>query len=191
MLDTSTYYGSTAALLSILVLASWTDLQQHRIPNVLSLGGILLGIALHTWVSGITGFATGLLGTAVGMGILIPFYLHRGMGAGDVKLMGTVGAFLGPHNALLATGLSLAVGGLLGIIILLLRGGLKPLALRYFGTLKCFLLTGKLSHQPPETGEVAATKFPYAAAIGIGTVVSLWWLNILQDMIGFIIQMIR
>ena len=191
MIDASTYYGSTAALLSILVLASWTDLQQHRIPNVLSLGEILLGIALHTWTSGITGFAAGILGAAVGIGILLPFYIYRGMGAGDVKLMGAVGAFLGPHNALLATGLSLFAGGILGIIILVIRGGLKPLALRYFGTLKCLLLTGKISHQPPETGEVAATKFPYAAAIGIGTVVALWWLNILQDMIDFILQMIR
>ena len=191
MLDASTYYGSTAALLSILVLASWTDLQQHRIPNVLSLGGILLGIALHTWILGIVGFAAGVLGAAVGIGIFLPFYLHRGMGAGDVKLMGAVGAFLGPHNALLATGLSLAAGGLLGIIILTLRGGLKPLAVRYYATLKCFLLTGKLSHQSPKTGEVAATKFPYAAAIGIGTLVALWWLKILQDMIGFFLSMIR
>jgi len=191
MLDASTYYGSTIALLSILLLASWTDLQQHRIPNILSLGGILLGIALQTWVSGVSGFAIGLTGAAVAMGILLPFYLLKGMGAGDVKLMGAVGAFLGPHNALLATGLSLAAGGLLGIIILTLRGGLKPLAVRYYATLKCFLLTGKLSHQPPETGEVAATKFPYAAAIGIGTLVALWWLKILQDMIGFFLLMIR
>lgn len=191
MLDASTYYGSTIALLSILLLASWTDLQQHRIPNILSLGGILLGIALQTWVSGVSGFAIGLTGAAVAMGILLPFYLLKGMGAGDVKLMGAVGAFLGPHNALLATGLSLAAGGLLGIIILTLRGGLKPLAVRYYATLKCFLLTGKFSHQPPETGEVAATKFPYAAAIGIGTLVALWWLKILQDMIGFFLLMIR
>jgi prepilin peptidase CpaA len=191
MLDASTYYGSTIALLLILVLASWTDLQQHRIPNILSLGGILLGIALQTWVSGATGFVTGFTGAAVAIGIFLPFYLLKGMGAGDVKLMGAVGAFLGPHNALLATGLSLAAGGLLGIIILTLRGGLKPLAVRYYATLKCFLLTGKLSHQPPETGEVAATKFPYAAAIGIGTLVALWWLKILQDMIGFFLLMIR
>jgi hypothetical protein len=68
---------------------------------------------------------------------------------------------------------------------------LKPLALRYFNTLKCLLVTGKLSHQSPEPGEIAATKFPYAAAIGIGTVVALWWLNILQDMTRFIVSMIR
>ena len=191
MLDTSTYYGSTIALLTILVFASWTDFQQHRIPNILSLGGILLGTALHTWILGISGFATGLAGAAVGIGILLPFYLRGGMGAGDVKLMGAVGAFLGPHNAMLATGLSLGAGGLLAIIILALRGGLKPLAVRYFNTLKCLLVTGKLSHQSPESGEVAATKFPYAAAIGIGTVVALWWLNILQDMTRFIFSMIR
>ena len=191
MLDASTYYGSTIVLLLILTLATWTDLQQHRIPNALSLGGMLIGIALHTWIYGLPGLATGISGAAVGIAILLPFYLLKGMGAGDVKLMGAVGAFLGPHNALLATGLSLGAGGVLAIIILTLRGGLKPLAVRYFNTFKCLLVTGKLSHQSPESGEVAATKFPYAAAILTGTVATLGWLHILQDMTRFIFSMIR
>jgi prepilin peptidase CpaA len=101
------------------------------------------------------------------------------MGAGDVKLMGAVGAFLGPENALLATGLSLGAGGILAIVILVSRGGLKPLAARYIATIKCLLTTGKLSHIPPAPGEVATIKFPYASAIGIGTLAALWWLGAL------------
>jgi prepilin peptidase CpaA len=107
------------------------------------------------------------------------------MGAGDVKLMGAAGAFLGPYYALLATGLSLAAGGVIAIIILLIRGGLTPLLKRYWATLTCFLCTRKIVHPPPAMGEVAAMKFPYAAAIGIGTVTTLWWVNEFQGLTDF------
>jgi prepilin peptidase CpaA len=170
----------------LLVITAGIDMQQHRIPNVLSLGGITLGIALHAWASGFHGVITGVGGTAVGIGIFLPFYLAHGMGAGDVKLMGAVGAFLGPTNALLATGLSLGAGGIIAIIILIFRGGLGQLAKRYWATLKFFLSTMKIDHRSPDLGEVAAMKFPYAAAIGIGTVATLWWLDILQDMSKYI-----
>ena len=186
MLDTFTYYISSITLLAILLLATWTDLQQHRIPNVLSLGGILLAITLHTWMSGFSGFTTALAGAAVGVGILLPFYLRKGMGAGDVKLMGAVGAFLGPKFALLATGLSLGAGGILAVVILIRKGGLMDLLVRYFSTLKCLLVTGKLSHIPPEPGEAASVKFPYAAAIGIGTLGTLWEMGALQGFTEFL-----
>jgi prepilin peptidase CpaA len=108
------------------------------------------------------------------MALFLPFYLARGMGAGDVKLMGAAGAFLGPQDALQATILSLIAGGTIAIIILLLRGGLTDLLKRYWATLKCLFFTRKIIHPPPAPGEVAAMKFPYAAAIGIGTVTTLW-----------------
>jgi prepilin peptidase CpaA len=184
-MDTAAFHGP-ALLLLILTCSVWIDVSRHRIPNALSLGGIVLGIALQTWTSGITGLAAGLGGTVVAGGIFLPFYLLHGMGAGDVKLMGAVGAFLGPHDALLATGLSLAAGGAMAFLILLVRGGLAPLARRYWATLKCFLITRKLIHPPPARGEVAAMKFPYAAAIGIGTVTAMWWLSLLQEPLAII-----
>ena len=174
-------------LLFILAITTWTDINYHRIPNALSLGGIALAITLHTWMAGTSGLLTGIGGMAVGMSIFLPFYLLRGMSAGDVKLMGTVGAFLGPHNALLATGLSLGAGGILALLILLTRGGSGDLARRYWATFKCFVYSRKIVHAPPAAGAVAAMKFPYAAAIGIGTLVTLWWLGILQDTIGLIL----
>lgn len=178
-------------ILSILIIAVWYDTHQHRIPNALSLGGILLGILLQTGTTGIDGLFAGLGGTAVAIGLFLPFYLLQGMGAGDVKLMGAVGAFLGPHNALLATGLSLGAGGVMALVILLLKGGFPPLARRYWATLKCLLVTHRLIHQLPAEGEIAAMKFPYAAAIGIGTLVAMWWLSALQPVFEFILQPIR
>ena len=148
MLESSASHWLTVLLLIILIVAVWSDMQQHRIPNIVSLGGIVLGVAIHAWSSGGPGLLTGIAGTAVGMGIFLPFYLLHGMGAGDVKLMAAVGAFLGPHNALLATGLSLAAGGAIAIMILLVRGGLAPLLKRYWATLKCFIYSRKIVHPP-------------------------------------------
>ena len=178
-------------ILSLLTAAVWHDIRWHKIPNTLSLGGIILGIMLQIWTSGYQGLAVGIGGVAVGMGIFLPFHLLQGMGAGDVKLMGAVGAFLGPHDALLASGLSLGAGGIMAFVILFARGGFTPLAKRYWSTIKCLLVTRKLVHQPPADGEVAAMKFPYAAAIGIGTFAAMWWLSIIQPMFGFFYQTIR
>lgn len=191
MMEAMTVDGSTMLLLSILAIAVWIDIRRHRIPNVLSLGGIALGTALQASVSGLSGLAAGLAGAAVAIGILLPFYMFRGMGAGDVKLMGAVGAFLGPHKVLLATGLSLGAGGVLALLILMARGGLRPLARRYWATLKCLLITRKFIHEPPGKGEVAAMKFPYAAAIGIGTLAAIMWLSTLPDLSGFISLLTR
>ena len=185
MSEAAIHHGSVVVLLMLLVVSSGIDMQQHRIPNLLSLGGIILGIALQGWASGFSGIMAGVGGAAVGIAIFLPFHLAHGMGAGDVKLMGAAGAFLGPYYALLATGLSLAAGGVIAIIILLIRGGLTPLLKRYWATLTCFLYTRKIAYPPSAAGEVAAMKFPYAAAIGIGTVITLWWVNELQGLTDF------
>ena len=191
MTETAVSQGAIIILLILLVIAAVIDIQQHRIPNMLSLGGIITGIALQGWVSGLSGIIAGGGGAAVGIAIFLPFYLAHGMGAGDVKLMGAAGAFLGPANALLATGLSLATGGFMAIVILLARGGLRDLLKRYWSTLKCFIYTGKIVYPPSAATEVAAMKFPYAAAIGIGTVLTLWWVTGLQGLTDFLSTLIR
>lgn len=161
-------------LLLILLAATCTDIKRHRIPNLLSLGGIVLGLGFQIWAFGFEGLLTGLGGFGMGLLILLPFYAFGGMGAGDVKLMAAVGTFLGPFNALLAAAFTLMAGGVLGIIVLLLRRGGMASLRRYGSTLKCLATTGQFSYIPPAAGEAAATRFPYALAILTGTVTALW-----------------
>lgn len=168
-------------IISLLVLAAlltgavWTDLKSHRIPNIISLGGIAVGIGFQIWLNGASGLLNGFGGITVGLVMLLPFYILRGMGAGDVKLMATVGAFLGPTNALLAVGLTLFVGGLIAVAILILRNGIVPALSRYWATLRCLVTTLNWAYIPPATNEIAATRFPYAIAIASGTALSIWW----------------
>lgn len=180
MLAILTYHISTVVLLLILAVAAWTDLARHRVPNLLTLGGALLGLSLQTWALGMDGLLDGLGGLAIGLLILLPFYKLGGMGAGDIKLMAAAGTFLGWLNTLLAVGLSLGLGSLIGLTVLIARCGVTTILRRYAQTLKCLLTTGQWIYIPPESGEAAAARFPYAIAIAVGTTAALWWLDMLN-----------
>lgn len=98
-------------LSAVLVPAVYGDLRNHRISNKLSLLGVVAGLGLDAIGDGTQGFTTGLLGIAGGLACFAPFYLLRGMGAGDVKLLAAVGAFLGPLGVFYAAVGSLLAGG--------------------------------------------------------------------------------
>jgi prepilin peptidase CpaA len=185
MLALTTYQISTLLLLGLLATAALIDMRYHRVPNWLSLGGtvLVLGFYIALLGYGSDGLLTGLGGCAVGLAVFLPFYLMGGMGAGDVKLMAMVGTFLGPLDALLATGLSLGAGSLMGLAILLYRHGTILMVRRHLSTFQCLAVTGKWIYVPPAGNEPASQRFPYAAAIAVGTLVTLWWTGTLSDFI--------
>lgn len=100
-------------LSALVLLAAGRDLAEHTIPNQLIGAGLLLAVAAHLW-SGSPAW-TPLAGLAVGVLPLLPLYLARGMGAGDVKLMGVVGAFAGPALALQIVLATCLAGGVLSL----------------------------------------------------------------------------
>jgi len=164
-------------LLILLLLAAWHDVRSYRIPNLLVLSGIVIGILLNTFlpqVMGGIGFLSAFMGLGAGLLVLMPLYLLRAMGAGDVKLMAMVGAFVGPVAMLWVTIYVLIAGGLLAIGISLLRGRLTQV----FDNLKLTLLLGMTrSPQWRAPIEAAATqadhRLPYGVAIASGTIVYL------------------
>ena len=108
-------------LCAILAIAVYGDVRSHRISNTLSLLGLITGLGLQYLGSGLQGMASGLLGVGVGLACFAPFYLLRSMGAGDVKLLAAVGAFLGPQGAFYAALFSLLAGGVAAIGYVLWR----------------------------------------------------------------------
>jgi prepilin peptidase CpaA len=105
--------------------------------------------------------------------IFLPAHLLWGMGAGDVKLMAGVGLFLGPEGVFWASIYVMVTGGLIGLILLVQRGGVLRLLRRYLDTLRCLFTTGHFVYIPPAPDEPAASRFPYAVAILLGTVLFL------------------
>src|SRR5688572_30840223 len=82
--------------LGIAVIAVIWDLSTRRIPNVLTFGAALAGFLLHAYAAGWSGLGLAVAGWAVGVAFFFPIFALGGMGAGDVKLLGALGAWLGP-----------------------------------------------------------------------------------------------
>lgn len=169
-----------SALCLFLVAAVWTDIRQRRISNALVLAGSIVGIACNTVLPEGNGFASALPGALgfgeaaggfmAGLGLMVPLFLLRAMGAGDAKLVAMVGAFLGPHAVVRVVLATFLVGGLMALAVTLRNGSLR----RLFCNLQTMLLAGffKLALKEMPTVDVAvvsAGKLPYAVAIAGGT----------------------
>ncbi len=85
-----------ALTLALTLTGAVLDWRSRRLPNLLTIPGLLLGIAVHTAISGWHGALFAVEGAGVAMLLLLTPVLMRVLGAGDWKLMGAVGAFLGP-----------------------------------------------------------------------------------------------
>src|SRR5215813_8472600 len=83
---------------SLAVVAGWTDWRSRRIPNWLTVSGLIVGLAANSLLHGWAGAKSALLGVGLGLAILLPFVLLHALGAGDWKLAGALGAFLGPSD---------------------------------------------------------------------------------------------
>ena len=91
--------------------------------------------------------------SSLGIALLILFHLLGGMGGGDVKLMGAVGAFLGPKGVLIAFLATALIGGIYALILLSFHGQLGKTLERYWLILKTYFLTRKVFYVPPSEGE--------------------------------------
>jgi len=146
-----------------------SDVRSNRIPNWLTYGGLALALTLRAAVGGWRSLEQGVGGMLLGGGVFFVFFLVRGMGAGDVKLMAAVGAWVGPHptlSVLIATALA---GGVLAVVYMVIYKRVGS-TLRNLGALLRFHLRAgvrphpELNLQGPET-----IRLPYGLAIAMGT----------------------
>ena len=168
---------TTSLLVLVWSAAAW-DLRKRRIPNRLVLAGAATGILLQAVLAGSGGVLAAITGLVVGLIILLPGYLMGFTGAGDAKLMGAIGAFLGPFGVFQAALFSILVGGMVGlgfaVSALVLRQSVSPFP-RYGLMLKTLAVTGKPLYIAPQEGEVMGRKFPFAVSIALGSSAWLIW----------------
>jgi prepilin peptidase CpaA len=159
-------------LLLLVSIAAVNDLATRRIPNRLLLAGLAGALILHL-ASGEPGPA--LLGAFAGLGlglaVFLPFYMMRGMAAGDVKLMAVVGAFTGPGIAFEIAVLTWCAGGVMALAVVLARGRMR-LALGNIGRMLIGMMTPGIGMLAPEQ-ENSAGSMPYGLAIAAGTIIAL------------------
>ncbi|MNF81406.1 Type IV leader peptidase family protein [compost metagenome] len=165
----STELVSMVLLIGLLGVAVVSDLLRHRIPNMLVLVGLVLGLIGQMYSGGVSGLGDSLLGILICFALFLPMYAFGGMAAGDVKLMAMVGSFLPFQYALWAAMFSLVAGGVCGLLIVLVRGQLRQTLGRYW------LILRAQAYLAPTSDEVAGKPFPYSIAILIGTLNSVYW----------------
>ena len=153
-----------------LVVAAVTDVREGRIPNWLTGSLAAFGTGVQSWEYGWDGFLFSLGGLIMGLVCLIFFYLKGGMGAGDVKLLGAIGAILGPGQVVFAFSFAAILGGLYSLALLSNQGGLRHAWDRVF----LLLLTLKVTRRIPVSGGPipAEPKLRYALVLGLGTVIT-------------------
>jgi prepilin peptidase CpaA len=162
------------AALALAAAACVTDLRSRRIPNVLSIGGAALALSASFLVYGVAGLGQSVLGWLVGCAAFLPFFLLGGMGAGDVKLLAALGAWLGPAGAFWTAVYGGLAGGPLAVGVALYRGYLGQ-SLMNLGTLLTFWRTSGIQPLPSLTLQSAVgPRLPYALPIAVGAVVVIW-----------------
>ena len=151
-----------------------TDLRNGRIPNVLTFGAILLAFIVHASMPQGHGLVHVTSGTLVGLAVFFPFFALGGMGAGDVKLMAAIGAWLGPMLAVFTALYGAIAGGVMALVVALSAGYLKTALGNLWRMVMHWRVHGL---EPVPELTLAGNRGPrlaYAVPIFVGLLVTLW-----------------
>ena len=173
MLTQPTLAGVAQFLLLVLTMvAAGFDIRYRRIPNWLVLAGIVTGFAWNLYSSGWSGLGHAAAGLGLGFALYFPLYLLRARGAGDVKLLAAVGSIVGPGNCFWVFILTALLGGVIAMIMLLLR---KRVRHTFFNL--SFIMSDLMKLRAPynSSEELDVTKskgmrLPHGAMIAVGAV---------------------
>jgi prepilin peptidase CpaA len=169
-----------------LIVAAVIDGYALKVPNWLTFPMILSGwlygaLAVGAGDAWYVGLGWSLLGTAVGLGLLLPMYAIGGMGAGDVKLLAGVGAWIGASHTFYAFCVAAIVGAVLSVAMVVLRRAWKKHANQLWMILGEILTI----RDPSQLSTIAAQRkssmllLPYGIPIAIGSIAYFAWMGML------------
>jgi prepilin peptidase CpaA len=143
------------------------DVRTRRIPNELTAAVAGAGFGLAALgVSGVSAWGS-VIGFALGLALMMPGHLLGATGAGDVKLMGAIGAILGPALVVSAFLFTAIAGGVLAVAVAVRR---QRLAVTLAGATK--LIVTPVEGRRDLRSASAARRFAYGPAIAIGSVLA-------------------
>lgn len=167
----------TAIEIAALVLAvagAATDLRSARVPNVLTFGAAGLGLLFHAAMPDGLGLTSSMIGLVTGLVVFFPFFALGAMGAGDVKLMAALGAWLGWHSAIYVALYTALAGGFLALAVSMFTGYMPTAMSNLRALVSHWWLTG-LKPLPTLTLEAGSgPRLPYAVPILAGVAMTLW-----------------
>lgn len=164
----------TMCVLAIAAVACVCDLKSARIPNWLTLSAAATAIAFHTMAPQGEGLAVALRGLALGLAVFFPVFALRAMGAGDVKLLAALGAWLGATAVFWVAIYASVAGAVLALLVMIARGYLRQ-GFRNIRMLLMFWWVEGIKPLPSMTLDAPkAVRLPYAIPITVGLAATLW-----------------
>jgi len=167
-------FAANLLLIVLLVGAAVLDWRMSRIPNVLTLGGMAAGLALSLVPHGI-GLLDSFLGAGTALVLALPLWLAGVTGAGDVKLLTMVGAFIGVPDIFFALLLTIVAGGALALVMGVAHGALRPLASNARSLVQLIALAALHRRRPDTRGIASVGHLPYGVCVCVGTSAWLAW----------------
>ena len=168
--------AQSAAVVAVMSLALGWDVRTRRIPNRLTLAGLVLGLLLRTPL-GLEAVLLGVAGAVLALLVALPLFALGGIGGGDAKLLMAAGAFLGPQGLLVAGLAAGALGGVMAVYTIVRSKVWLPILLSCKDLLIHLATMGKAGARP-SLDSPGAVKIPYGVAISLGTLVA-WFMPIL------------
>jgi len=160
--------GGHLVLAGLLCAATAIDLRTFRLPNWLTVGGALAGLVWSLLPGGVSPLHA-LGGLGLGLVALLPLWLLRVMGAGDVKLMAMVGAFLGAPEVLMAVLLSFIAGGVVALGFAVWRRATGQMLVNVRDAVFMNAMAIAAGQRLDFASTPSIGKFPYGVAITAGT----------------------
>ena len=150
------------------------DLRTRRIPNVLTFGAAAAALIYAVYDGGLSGLGLAAAGWLAAAALFFPFFALGGTGAGDVKLLAALGAWLGPIESVWLAMFAAMAGGVLGLAVAIARGYLRTA----FSNLWVMLMHWRVQGLEPVPGltlkDTTSPRLAYAIPITIGALCTLW-----------------
>jgi len=161
-------------VIAVALAACLFDLQSRRIPNVLTLGAAVAAFVFAAFNGGLAGLGSSVTGWAVGLALWLPVYALGGMGAGDVKLIAAIGAWLGPAGALHAALYAGISGAVLALVVASMNGCVRQTC----SNVRMLLLHWRVAGFSPQAqltlDTATSPRLAYAVPTLVGTVAAIW-----------------
>jgi prepilin peptidase CpaA len=160
--------------LGLAALACGWDLRTRRIPQALTLGGAAAGLAFHLLAGGWSGGLGSFAGWFVGIAIFLAPFALGGLGAGDVKLLGALGAWVGATQVIWLALYAGVAGGVMALLVALARGYLRTALTNVYVLMVHWRVNGPTPLAEVTLEHARGPRLAYAVPILAGTVATLW-----------------
>jgi prepilin peptidase CpaA len=155
--------------LVVVMIAAFTDIRARRVPNWLTISALLGGLLIHLYRGGWPEFEISLAGAGLALGLLLPVVLLRGLGAGDWKLFGALGAIVGPRDSMLILFFAIMIGGVMALFLMIRHRVFWSTIKNLWALLMGFFIYKLRPHPEISLDNPGLLKLPFAVATALAT----------------------